>query len=238
MTDLRELKSVLDIPSGDTSEDKNLLFFIEQASQWISELLNRDFTFKTRTQYYQGTGTQKLLLRNRPVYPNPAPPYSSIQIIYDENGFFGTASGSFGYTSGGGQGGSDGTAYTLVYGQDYALQIDQDDGGSRSAILWRLNDYWLKPLVRQTGLLSPFVGPDPGSYQVTYTGGFTVDTLPPVFRQACNLLVAKMRYVFPLGIELGNESYEERSIGTLAEKKNYMLGLVMPMLISYRNWKW
>lgn len=230
ITDLRELKAMLDIPNGDLSEDKKLLILIDQATSWIEELLNRKIFFKTRTEYYKGTGTQKMLLRSRPVFPNPPNPiYSPIQVTYDPNGYFGAASGSFNT--------SNGTATLLTYGVDYTLQIDEDDGSSRSGILIRIGDYWWKPFVRQAGLLTPFVGSDTGSYQVIYSAGYFVDSLPPILRQACNLLIAKMWYVFPLGLELGSESYEERSISTLAEKKDYMLGLVKPELITFRNWK-
>lgn len=226
-TDLRELKAVLEIDPRNTNEDKKLGFFIEYATAWIEELLNRDFSFKSRTQYYCGTGTQQLLLRNRPVNPTPPAPYSAISVVVDENGNFGQTSGAF----------TGPTSLPLVLGTDYVLVIDEDNGTSRSGILKRINDYWNKPFVRQTGLLSPFVGEDTGSIQVTYTAGFTVDTLPSSLRLACNLLVAKMRYVFPLGIELGSENYEDRSISALMEKKDYLISLVAPLIMTHRNWR-
>lgn len=185
-------------------------------------------TFKTRTIVYEGTGTQKLLLRHRPVYPNAVAPYSPIQVIYDSQGFFGQAAGAF----------ADSTTTALTYGIDYTTRIDQDDGGSRSGILIRINDYWTKPIVRQAGWLSPFVGPDTGSYQIVYTAGYTVDTLPAAFRAAANLLVTRIRYLMPLGMEIGSESYEERSISLVTERKDYLLSLVKPMLHWFRNNKW
>ena len=65
-SDLREIKSVMGIDPGDTSVDKSLNFYIEQASAWIEELLNRPgMSYKSRTEYYKGTGTQKILLKSR-----------------------------------------------------------------------------------------------------------------------------------------------------------------------------
>ena len=68
-TDIQELKSVLEIDPGNTSEDKKLLLVIEWASAWMEEILGRPgFGYKARTEFYSGTGTQTLLLRSRPVY--------------------------------------------------------------------------------------------------------------------------------------------------------------------------
>lgn len=231
LTDLYELKTMLEIDPSDTNPDKILTFFIEQASKWIEEVLNRELTYKTRTQYYQGTGTQKLLLRCRPVYTTPA-----ITVVQDQGGLFGAASNAFATPS-------PGTA--LTYGVDYTLQIDWDsnndgtDDASRSGILIRVNDYWFKPQVRQTGLLSSFIGPDTGSYKITYTAGYTVDNLPPFIRFACDDLVARMYYLMPLGVEMGSENYIDRGISVLTENKQALMApTVKSLLWTNRNWKW
>lgn len=222
--DLREMKVMLGWDPNFTCYDTKLLLLIEWASNIIENYIGRDLSFRTRTQFVQGTGTQKLLLKNRPVYPNPSGNFAPITVYEDTGGNFGATPGSF-------------SNPPLVYGTDYTLQIDQDDGSSRSAILWRLNDYWKKPIQRQPGLLSPFVGPDSGSYKIVYTAGWTVDTLPSAFRAALNLLVAKLNFLFPLGMIVGSESYEERSISYIDERRNYLLGLVIPLIFYYKNWK-
>jgi hypothetical protein len=225
--DLRELKAVLEIDPGDLSEDRKLLFLIEQASQYIEEILNRDFSYKTRTQFYDGTGTRRLSLRNRPVYPNATSP---ISVSYDPNGFYGEGTGAF--TS------QTSTLETLTYGVDYVLRIDQDDGSSRSGILYGVNQLWKKQYFRSAGWLSPFIDYDSGSYKVVYTAGWTVDTLPATMRWAVNLLVAKMRYLLPVGMEIGGESYEERAISIISERKGYLTSLVKSAIMgSFRNWK-
>lgn len=223
LTDIHELKSVLEVKAGDRSEDKLLGFLIEQASSWIEEYLGRPgLEKKERTEYHRGTNTHLLPLRCRPVYATP-----TVQVYVDQGGYFGAASGAFASTT------------QLTYGTDFALQLDQEDSGlSRSALLIRVNDVWPKTTARRRGYLSPFLGDTPGSIKVVYTAGYTVDTLPAVVRNACNFLVARLRYSLPTGMELSNDSYEEKSHGFVAERKDYFLALVKPMLFGHRNWKW
>lgn len=255
LSDLREIKSILDIEPGDKSEDRNLNFYVEWASQWIGEIINRPhFSYRQRVEFYQGTGTQKLVLRSTPVY---APVLFAnqnasqvIQVYLDTNGSFGSSQNAFyGYSGSIAASGSNPQNTALTYGTDFCLQVDQpvvfasgsaNDGLgiSRSGILYRINDLWYKPKIREGGYLFPYVGPDVGSIMVIYYAGWTVDTLPSVFRMACNTLVAKMRFLFPLGMELGNNSYEEYSIGILAERKDYLTSLVKQMLWTYRNFNW
>lgn len=222
LTDVREAKKLLDIEPGDTSEDAKLGLLITMASDWILEAINRPgIELKSRTEYYNGSGTQKLLLKSRPVYSNPVP-----QVFVDEGGYWASASGAF--TQQGAQ---------LVYGTDFALWIDTDEGKSKNGILVRLTNYWPVPMVRQRGFLSPFVGEGYGNIRVTYTAGYSVDTLPAQLRYAANMLVARMRYVLPLGVELSSDSYEERSMGIVNDKMKLM-ALVMPLILPFKNWKW
>ena len=220
LTSLMEVKKILEIPAAHTTEDAKLLFFMEWASQLILEYLNRpDLELKARTEYYAGTNTQKLPLRHRPVFTTP-----TIAVRVDEQGFFGTAPDSFG------------TDTALVYGEDFSLLIDQPDGSSRSGILVRINDVWPQPNARTTGLLSPFVNDSYGPIRVIYTAGYTVDNLPAQIRMACNFLVARMRYIMPVGMETGSESYEDRSLSVLGERRDYLMAIAKPMLVSFRNW--
>lgn len=221
ITDLRELKKILEIPDTDTSEDVKLNFLIEQASIWIEEYLNRPLFYRERTEFYRGTGRRKLLLRARPVYTTPP-----IRLFLDGGGAYGSTTDAF-----------DPGTTEKIYGEDFALQIDQPDGTSRSGILLRLNGYWPTPGVRSQGMLSPYLGESLGTIKVIYTAGYTIDKLPAKLRLACNTLVARLRHFFPLGLELNSESYEERSISWAGERKDYLLALVKPLLHSYKNWK-
>lgn len=220
-SDLREVKTLLEIDPGDTSEDLKIGFLVNQAASLIDDFLGRGITFRSRTEYYNGTGTQKLNLRARPVYTTP-----TIQCWEDSGGFYGQPSDAFDSDS------------ELTYGDDFVLWVDQDDGTSRSGILIRRQDYWERPRIREQGLLYPFIGQALGSIKVTYSAGYYVDNLPWSFRLASDLLIGKLRYIIPLGMELGSESYEERSVSYIAPKRNYLLSLIAPILFQYRNWKW
>lgn len=223
MTDLRELKLVLEIDPNNTVEDAKLSLFIMWATDIIEGFLNRPgLTYRTRTEYYGGTGTQKILLRNRPVYLDPVP-----QVWIDENGFFGSASGAFS---------SDQSEQT--FGTDFCLDAPNANEPSLSGILIRINNLWPKPSARQQGLLSPFLTQSFGNVKVTYTGGYTVDTLPGDFRMAAVALVTKMRGFFPVGFELSSDSEPDKNISILAERKDYLTALTKSMLWRYRNWRW
>lgn len=224
-TDIRELKSLMEIPTNDLSQDKNILWYAQWASNLIDTFMGRDLTYKSRTQYYNGTGTQRLLLKNRPVVPSPGSGYSTLTVYTDGSGYYGTGSDAF-------------SDNALTYGSDYTLEIDQDDGSSRCGILVRINKFWERPFYRTGGLLSPFQWTAIGNIKVVYTAGWTVDTLPPQFRMAADLLVTRIAYIFPLGMELSSESYEERNISMNTERKDYLLALIKPLLTPFRNWKW
>lgn len=220
-TDLIEVKKMLEIDLANTSEDTRLLLFIEQVSSWIEQYLNRSIFLKTRTEYYKGTGTQRLLLKSRPVFINPLP-----QVWVDGGANYGATSGAFQQPQS-----------MLTWGYDFTLDIDDGIDTSKSGILIRINALWPKPSARQAGYLSPFIIQDTGSIKVTYYAGYSIDSLPAQIRAAANLMVANYRYVFPLGLPLNSESYEDRNISISADQKTYLMSLAAPMLFSFRNWK-
>lgn len=227
--DLNEIKTILQIPSGDTSEDKNLSFYNEWCASLIEEYLGRKgrVFLASRTEYYRGTGTKRLLLKSRPVYADP-----TILVYFDEQGNWGASSGAF-----------TGSTSLLTYGVDFCLDVDDvvnDIPKSRSGILWNIKGDWPIPSWREGGWLSPYVAKGAGTLKVVYTAGWSLDTLPAAFRAASEALIAKYRYVFPLGIELSSESYDgnSRSITHMLRHKDYLLSLVKPMIHSYRNWNW
>lgn len=223
LTDLQETKAILQIANGDTSDDKLLLFLIEIASSWIQEILGRDLEYKSRTEYYNGTGTQNLMLRARPVFTTPTP-----RVWVDYNGDYDAPTNAF----------ADSTEIT--YGNisnGFCVAVDQDNGSSRSGVLVRTGNYWPKPTVRSWGLLTPYLGQAAGNIKVEYTAGYTVDTTPSQVRFACVTLVAKMRSLLPEGMEIGSESYEERHIAVVWDQKHSLISTIRPMIWSQRNWK-
>lgn len=218
LTDVFEVKSLLGIPLSNNCDDKLLGFLIEMASNWIQEWLGRDMEYKQRTEYYNGTNTIKLILRSRPVFT------TGLEVKVDDRGFFGTPTDSF-------------SDDALVYGTNYALNIDQDDGTSRSGILIRIDRLWYKSYYAGRGLLSPWMGPSPGSIKVTYNAGFTVDTIPAAVRLAATTLVANIKYMLPLGLDLNSDQYGQKSIGINNDMKNSLLRQVTKaMLLPFKNW--
>ncbi len=223
LQDLNELKSMLEIDPEDTEEDKKLLFLIEYASDMIESILDRKLFYRTGTEYYCGSGTQKLLLNRRPVY-DP----TSIVVLLNTNGYFGSDPSP------------NGDVQPLVYGVGYCLQIDNPESKygdvSNCGILIRIGDYWNKQYVRQYPLLSPYIDQSYGNIQVTYTAGYTFDTLPAQIRMAMVFLVGRLRFLLPVGFELSGDTYEERSVSIASPQTQYLLGMVRAMLFPYKNW--
>ena len=221
---LLELKKLLEIDPNDPLEDAKLMFMDEYACSWISEWLGRtnSIFYKRRTEYYRGTNTIRLLLRSRPVYITPVP-----EVYVDEDAWYGSITGSFDSTT------------ALTYGDGFALQIDQDDGvTSRSGILLRQNgQIWPKPRLRDSGMLSSYIGEDTGSIKVIYHGGYTADNCPAQIRLAAITLIAELRQLLPYGFLLGGESYEERSISMVIPQKFRLMGMIEGMLAPFRNWR-
>ena len=221
---LTDLKLALDLPSAYTSEDSKLQMFLNWSVELIETYLNRKLERAARTEYYNGTNTQKLLLKARPVITTP-----TIQVYLqntNEGGFFGLTSGSFG------------AGTLLTYGEDYGLWIDQDDGTSRSGILIRRNSIWPKAFARQVGTLSPFVNTVYGNIKVVYTGGYVAGSIPYELQAAAIAIATKLRYTFPLGLEIIGESYEERSVSNMNyQKRNWLQSLARPFVSQLRNWK-
>jgi hypothetical protein len=194
------------------------------ASSWVEEVLGRDLSLKARTQYYRGTNTPKLPLKNRPVLTSTTP-----RVWLDENAFFG-ADGDFASDT------------ELTYGTDFGLALDTDsdddgvDDASRSGLLIRRGNVWPRPGVRARGLLTTSLGEGPGTIKVTYTAGYTADTLPAGLRGGVELLCARLRAILPVGAEISSEGYEERSISIANSSKEYLLAMAKPLLLPWKNW--
>lgn len=65
---LPELKSILSIASDDVSQDTPLQQAIDAAAAAVESYCKRKFARAVRTEYYDGTGTPEMHLRQRPVW--------------------------------------------------------------------------------------------------------------------------------------------------------------------------
>ena len=231
LTTLPYLKTYLDIPQTDTTEDAKLSLLAEDATSLIEEWLNRNRSTSvnftnlakaTRTEFYDGTNTHSLVLRHRPVWTADTGDADPAVRVHD-GGYWGEASGAFPADN------------ALTYGDDFVLRVDQPDGTSRSAILVRIGDFWPRNQVRRRGLLSPYVDDGRGNIRCIYVAGWTADTIPAAFRLAANLLVARLRAFFPYGERISSESYEERSVSYDLPQRDKLFDLIHSILWSYRN---
>lgn len=225
LTDLIEVKKILAIDLDDHSLDYALNYYIQVVIDMIGEFLDMpNFYKRSRTEYYNGTGTNFLLLKYRPVFIDPEP-----QVWVDRSGLWGESDDSFQSSD------------ELTFGDDFGIALDTTPAGTmdrgRSGLLIRKNDYWPRPTVRAQGFLSPFVGHSFGNVKVIYTGGYTLQDMPARVRMACIEVVGRMRYMFPLSVPLSSESYEERHITLDIRERNFLFGQAKHLLSSLRNWK-
>lgn len=228
LTDLGEIKTLLDIDPANTAQDKLLYFLIKTASEWIEQLINRPgLSFAQREEYPRPSGTEKLLLKYRPVR---ASTQYAPQVWTNISACFPQGASTQNLNT---------TGELLQWGVDYDVMIDDvAKQWSRAGILLRRNgSTWEKDWSRQRGFLSPFVRQTYGTIRVVYWAGYTADDLPQGFRDACNFIVARLKNTWPLGMELGGESYEERSVSYLAQQKNYLCATALPFISQYRNWR-
>lgn len=145
---------------------------------------------RTLTEFYSGSGTELLLLDQRPV--------QSISSIYlDSGGWFGDPSGSF----------ASGTL--LTSGVDYALKRDNNSRTEKglSGIVARINGYWPRPSRSRGDLLTADFGDVYGNIKVTYTAGWK--TIPPDIIFACNMLIAESRRIATAGGSKQSESFSD-----------------------------
>lgn len=218
-SDLRELKEMLEIDPGDRSEDLRLNFWLKLASDICEGYLGYSLFRQERTEFYKGTNTQKLVLRSKPAYSDPTP-----QVWVDEGAHFGAnPQGAFPDTT------------KLTYGTDYSLWMDDDQTKSKRAILLKYNGYWQKTSRRQAGLLSPFVDENYGSIKVTYTAGYYPEDLPGELILACVELVARLRFMMPLGLPMNSDSFAGRSVSIAQRERNWLLDQVKHRLFQFRT---
>jgi len=155
----------------------------------IEEYLGRKIMQATYTEYYSGTGRPFFALRQRPV--------QSISALYlDEEAFWGDAPGAFNPTT-----------TQLIEGTDFALDRDQPDGSSRSGLVYKINDYWPRPIVRAFGRIAPDLGPRVGNIIVSYTAGY--QTLPNDLGLAVSLTMAHLLQLGRRGGVVQSESHGE-----------------------------
>lgn len=216
-TDLRELKSMLEIDPEDRSEDVRLNHWIRLGCEVLESYLGWSPFRMERTEYPKPSGKLSLVLDARPVYISPAP-----RIWVDESANFGLGTNDFAATT------------ELTFGVDFTLDM-KDAVKSTSGILYGRNRLWNKKGVRVAGLLSPYIEEARGTIKVVYTGGFAVEDLPGEMVTAAVMAISKIRFMMPLGLPVQGDSFMGRSISLSPTQRNDVIGHVKPLIFKWRN---
>ncbi len=148
-------------------EDAFLNAMWPACEQALKTLLGYNLEQQSYTEFYQGTNTDGLVLRQVPVQPNPT-------VWQDATGYWG-------------QGANDPfdiTGALLKPGVDYYLELDGPNAAySGSGILRRIGDIWRGTVVQPAGLLGRRPVPGLGNVKVQYLAGWNpvpADSLSPL----------------------------------------------------------
>jgi hypothetical protein len=247
LSDLSECKVFCEIDPTDTNPDLILNFLLEMASDWILTWLDRhEIAYGFRTEWYDGKGTQKLVLRTHPMFVDSGRPMYVFDYCDNMNvGNYGAALGTSGgpqFVSGQWVSGT-GPVSPLTYGTCYFPKFDtpNPDGGppviSKCGVLIRNQGTWGKQWARSWGLLTPFQVTAWGQIQVCYWGGYTVDTLPPTLRRICAELVARCWFRLPVGLDLTGDTYQEKTVSIMTGNRDWLMRPCYGELQAFRSWK-
>lgn len=189
----------------DTSQDTLLTQLLTQADAMIKTWCRQALEQATYTEYYDAPNTNRLVLRQHPVY-------SIASLYYDAKGNYGYTSGAFASTN------------LLTSGVEYTLAVDQPDGSSRSGIVQRIGGVWSVSADWTIGWLAAGVTSTKGAVKITYTAGYA-SPLPNDLVLACNQAVGTLYRLRSIG-------YESKGV---ADQKEQVMAPLQQMLAPFRN---
>lgn len=179
-TTVSEFKNHAGIPLTDTALDGLLEQLVPQATSVIDGFIKRHLFATDYTEYYCGKGTNKLILKQRPINT-----ITSIHVRSDI--FFG-------------QGDAVASGDLLTVGEDYAWEAN-------TGIIYRIGDVW-KDSSRPGDTLVLATEPGLGNIKVVYNAGYSESTLPKRVRYYANNLIVLMREAAKSGGVITSESLE------------------------------
>lgn len=220
LTTVAAIKTHLGISAS--TEDTPLAQWLAQADALIKRYIGQNIEQATYVDFYAGTGSKMLALRQRPV--------QSITSIYlDNSAYYGEASGAFGSST------------LLTAGTDYALVRDNPNAGSAtekslSGMVVRINGVWDAASEQIVALLTQGVTAGIGNIKVTYVAGYA--TVPADIALACMEMVAILRAGAVTGGPLASEHYEfyDYTLASAGTDGGSALGSVKQLLSRYREW--
>lgn len=169
---------------------------------------------RSYTEFYNGTGTPDLFLRNRPV--------TAVSSVYlDNNAYSGQGTDPFPSTT------------LLTAGTDYMLDL-QSSGMCKSGRLIRLSGGWPALKVATAGRLVARTDIGRGNIKVTYTAGYT--TIPDDLQSAVAMLVQVLRKTTKKGLPITSESLDYYSYQLASDSEaTQQLGSMKQILASYKR---
>lgn len=210
------LKNRLGVPAIDNSRNAEFEALAASVSNQIIRFIGFNPSPKSCTEYYDGDGSTRLLLRRKPVI--------SVESVYVD--VTANAGVTNAFTD---------TLSLLTPNVGYVLELDQFKTGT----LLRVNNVWPQRYERRSGNLGSILYPNPGCIKVTYTAGET----NPVFEEA-GILECKALFAFRsngLGAIM-SESIDSRSIslttpqGILGNQpRRFVSEVAQLMLMPYQD---
>ncbi len=192
LTSRDNVKLLLSIATADTSKDALLDLLIAEADVIIENYLDRRIEQATYTEFYGGSGDERLFLKNYPV--------TSITSIHlDNGGYFGDGPDSFAADT------------LLTEGSDYVLNKDDASATavSRSGEVFRINGIWDRQRTRKRGQLCSAPSSGMGNIKVVYVGGYLV--VPKDLEHCANRVVVSIYNSRKLSSVIASESFEDYS---------------------------
>lgn len=167
------------------------------------------------TEYYNGTNSRDLWLREKPV--------QSIASVYlDSDAYWGQGASPFDSTT------------LLVEGTDYALEV-VSSGYSKSGRLVRIGGVWTGTRERSAGLLTAAPAAGQGNIKATYTADYPF--VPGDIQGACANLLQVLRQAQAQGLPLVSESLDYYSYQLAGQSEAVsQLGNVKSVIASYKSW--
>jgi hypothetical protein len=219
LTTLEAVKTHLGMASEDTTLDPQLNQLLAAVDAAIKKQLKQNFEEDTYTEFYDGTGSERLYLRQTPVQS------TGLTVYEDSNGNYGQTSGAFAAST------------LLTLGTDYVLAVDQPDGTSLQGVLVRLYGVWSGRTLYGPKELTGSPSDALGSIKVTYTAGY--ETIPYDLAMAANQIVAWAASATD-GQAMRSENYDyygytRAAMSELAKGDLGTLGTAANILASYNR---
>lgn len=221
---------------GATTSAKDALYTVlaDAASKAVKTYTDRDFESATYTEYYNGSGTHLLILRQRPVT-------SVTSVHVDATGYAGDGTNAF----------ASDTLQTV--GVDYILRKERGTQGD-SGMLVRLRGFmgqsaaslfgegvlgWTQRTDgKLAGNLPPAWPRGDGNIKVVYVAGYTAANMPADLKQATAQLAAWMVRNGTYGgdrIQSENMGQYSYTLGQAGLSSSPELGSTRSTLLTYKN---